>query len=594
MTETKEKSISLENLNYIGLDLENIPNFLTNYKEPDYNLSISPKQREIKLYRYINLKNIEILLTPINKSCSIAEKYSKAKSLGEYLKNENINLFLEILNKIDINEIKNIEEEQNLAKSRVPFRVELETSNLWDIYYSEVNKKYFMLVSLENGNYNSMCYLLKKQIEAFKSQKEELIYSPIANLPYTQEFLTENEISEIEKYIWLFAKECPRVYEVFDKENNLTLHITGNTSVYDKIQSNYKIELNSKEDAVNFYSFIKSLFILKAELPKYYDFDTQINEKGELTFEINNKLITYNNLSKFIKEEYKKHSEILQKLFEDKEKTDIELDKLKEEELEKDKEYLFKERQISTYLACRRSVLGKIKYFLNSKNGKFSKSKENKFRANKVKEQNDIEKSIANSIIEEKEEYSLDDLIKICIEVDRIKLKIQNAKLDIKALKEKIKIITAKIQNATLFIEKIEEHKKSIFEFWKFSNKDLPLGLNEGLEVETQTGEAEIKEENQDINIYFCDIDKLNLSEAKIFYLNPTDAINSVKEEKVSLSKIKMIAPLELQENEKTIELDISNYKVDLKKQKIFRINYENDKFDFKEKIVCVYEYEAK
>ena len=33
---------------------------------------------------------------------------------------------------------------------------------------------------------------------------------------------------------------------------------------------------------------------------------------------------------------------------------------------------------------------------------------------------------------------------------------------------------------------------------------------------------------------------------------------------------------------------------MDLKKQKIFRINGTEDNFYFKEKIVCVYEYEAK
>ena len=34
--------------------------------------------------------------------------------------------------------------------------------------------------------------------------------------------------------------------------------------------------------------------------------------------------------------------------------------------------------------------------------------------------------------------------------------------------------------------------------------------------------------------------------------------------------------------------------KMDLRKQKIFRINGTDDNFEFREKIVCVYEYEAK
>ena len=41
-----------------------------------------------------------------------------------------------------------------------------------------------------------------------------------------------------------------------------------------------------------------------------------------------------------------------------------------------------------------------------------------------------------------------------------------------------------KIKNATLFIEEIDSHKKSIFEFWKYSNKDEMATLPEGEEEE--------------------------------------------------------------------------------------------------------------
>ena len=163
-------------------------------------------------------------------------------------------------------------------------------------------------------------------------------------------------------------------------------------------------------------------------MPHYYDFDTQINEKGELIFELNNKVINYNSLSKFIKEEYKKISEELQQIFKEKEEVDIELNKLKEEELEKSKEYLLKEKQVSTFLQCRKSVFGKIKYFFKGKGGKLLKSKNKKSKVEEILEENEIQKSISNAIIEEKELYTLDDLIKMCIELDRIKLKVQTAK----------------------------------------------------------------------------------------------------------------------------------------------------------------------
>ena len=208
-------------------------------------------------------------------------------------------------------------------------------------------------------------------------------------------------------------------------------------------------------------------------MPHYYKFDTQIGEDGELVFEYNSKLITYEGLSKFIKDEYKKYAKTLQEIFDKKEKDDIKLEKLRAEEKEKNLEYLFREKQVATYLECRTSVFGRIRYFFKNKNGKFVKTKSKQDKKNKqIKEEIKIEKDITNKIIEEKEYYTIEDLIKICVELDRIQIKIKNIDSDVKALEDKIKSLDNKIKNATLYIEKIEEHKKSIFEFWKFANKD--------------------------------------------------------------------------------------------------------------------------
>lgn len=594
MPETKEKQTVIENLKYIGLDIENIPDFLMNYKDVEYKPSKVVEQKDIKVFKYINLKDIQVLVTPINKSANIVEKYTKAHPLCEYLKINDIldsDLFTGMLLRLDRKEIEKIEEEQNLFKSNVPFKVESETSDLWEIYYSELTGKYFMLVSTDEINFSSLFYLLKKQIEAFGNNKEELIFVPITYLNYTKRYLNEIEIADIEKYIWLFTKQWAKVYEVFDIDNELTIHIVGDTNVYDEIKSYYKIGLKSKIEAEKFYTFIKALFILKAELPHYYDFDTQINEKGELVFELNNKLINYNGLSKFIKEEYKKNSEKLQEAFDEKEEVDIELNKLKEEELEKNKEYLLKEKQVSTFLQCRKSVFGKIKYFFKGKGDKILKSKGRKSKVEEILEENEIQKSISNSIIEEKEVYTLDDLIKMCIELDRIKLKVQTAKTDIKTLKENVKVLIARIENATLFLNTIDEHRKSIFEFWKFSNRDLPLGLNGGLEVKE---EIEKIVEPKDMFVYICSTEKLDLTNVKEFYINPTEAINIVQQEKISLHKIKITLEEEILYNQTTVAIDMNLYKVDLKKQKIFRTNFEGDKFNFKEKIICAYEYEAR
>ena len=756
MPETNEKNLILENLKYIGLDLENIPDFLLNYKDVDYKPTRAYEQTEFKVYRYINLKDIQILLTPTNRLNSISEKYSKAMPISEYLNSkEEKNIpnhanFLKMFEKLNKKEIHRIEQEQNLASKKVPFKVKYDTNYLWEIYYSEFTGKYFMMVTTEDQNYNAFFYLLKKQIECFKSGEDEYIFVPINYLDYTKRYLKKSEISDLEKYIWLFTKDWPKIYEVFDKNNDMTLHIVGTAVVYDKMRSYFKTELLTKEDAVKFYTLVKALFILQTELPHHYKFETQISELGEIVFELNNKKIDYNNLPKFIKEEYKKNSAELQKIFEEKEKLDIKVEKLKEEELSLNKEYLFREKQVATYLECRKSVFGKIKYFFKAKNGKFTKTKQKSALVKKIQEQNEMEKSIANSIIEEKELYTIEDLIKVCIEFDRINIRIKDASLDIKALKEKIEIVNIKIKNATKFIETIEEHKKSIFEFWKFANKDIALGLNSGKEEQKEVKSKKIKRafdyeediedlgievdniqrnifsknetdslylattdvikdinkirnkeevENKDIenlkiamkeesrifsvdsfdifgnikndktkisilsnkrhresekdkytildisdnttledyeerlrketkiiekllektkaitdmDIYLSLNEKLNINNIEKFYINPSDAIIQEKTDKISLYKIKVKEGMNIVYNtniiyynnfnntlptgmnvENTVIFDMSKYKIDLKKQKIFRINGTEDNFNFKEKIVCVYEYEAK
>ena len=56
--------------------------------------------------------------------------------------------------------------------------------------------------------------------------------------------------------------------------------------------------------------------------------------------------------------------------------------------------------------------------------------------------------------------------------------------MDINALKLKTKNMAKKIENATRYIEEIDKHKKSIFEFWKYSNKDEMATLPEGEQEE--------------------------------------------------------------------------------------------------------------
>ena len=174
---------------------------------------------------------------------------------------------------------------------------------------------------------------------------------------------------------------------------------------------------------------------------------------------------------------------------------------------------------------------------------------------------------------------TIEDLIKVCIELDRINIRIKDANLDIKALKEKIEIVETKIKNATKFIETIEEHKKSIFEFWKFANKDVALGLNAGKEEIKEVKTKKIKrafdyeEDIEDLGIEADNIQRniFSKDETDSLYLATTDIIDDINK---------------VRNNEPLLEKGIENLKTIMKEEStIFSIdsfdifgNIKNDK----------------
>lgn len=66
---------------------------------------------------------------------------------------------------------------------------------------------------------------------------------------------------------------------------------------------------------------------------------------------------------------------------------------------------------------------------------------------------------------------------------------VKSLKTDEKALELKKINLERKIKNANIYLNEIELHKKSIFEFWKFTNKDELPSLNEGEEEENSNKE---------------------------------------------------------------------------------------------------------
>ena len=311
IAEDKEKL--KEKLEYIGLNLEKIPTFLKEFTPFSFRPLKSYDDISYKVYKYVDISNIEILLTPTDRLTNLNESYKLAMPIAKYLDSkteENIEYFttfLSMLNNTEIEQIKQVEEEQEKLKTQIPYEVKYANNYIWQIYYSDVSDKYFMLVPTNEYNNSALFYLIQKQIEAKKSRKKELIYVPISYQEYSGSFLVKSQIADLENYLWYFTKEWPEIFEVYNQKNKMQLKIVGKTKVYEKIQSDYVVTLNSKEEAIEWYKLIKALFILATGLPEDYTFKTIINDKGELELSyINNnseKIIKYSNLLEFIQTE---------------------------------------------------------------------------------------------------------------------------------------------------------------------------------------------------------------------------------------------------------------------------------------------------
>ena len=73
---TEEEKDEIKNkLKYIGLNLNNIPDFIKDYKELEFRPSRQLNDREYTVYQYVPVNQIQILLTPTNRLTDIKEKY---------------------------------------------------------------------------------------------------------------------------------------------------------------------------------------------------------------------------------------------------------------------------------------------------------------------------------------------------------------------------------------------------------------------------------------------------------------------------------------------------------------------------------------
>ena len=372
--------------------------------------------------------------------------------------------------------------------------------------------------------------------------------------------MKKSEFEDIENYLWLFTKDWPLIYEVYDKNGEMAIYIVGETEVYEKVRSKYRIKLDNLVEAKEFYKLLKAMFILQTELEQYFEFKTKITKGGALEFYNNDYKIEYENIAEWINEEYKVGIEKLELIKELLQENRKKLDNLKVIAGAQEIEYLAKEKQISTFLECKKTFFGKFKYYFKySKKSKKGNLKKDIVEDIKEEKETKIENQTHKKKKKvEKEKYTIEELIELYKEYEMNETELKNIIMDVNAIKLKNKNMAKKIENATSFIQEIDSHKRSIFEFWKYSNKDEVATLAEGEEEEVNIIKKVTKvfDYNEDIEKFGKTMDKvqrksLTKSETDSIYLTTTNILPI-------LNKIK---------NNKILPKDIENNLKDMKKE---------------------------
>ena len=510
-------------LDYLDLDLEDIPDDVTNFKPLNFSVSRLNNDKDHRIFRFVPIDQIDILITPSLRTDPLKDKYAKSLPLYKYIypaeEEEDIErytTFLKMLNSVTIPEIENIATTQKELEKKEPFKVKYNKDNMWQIYYSEAIGRYFMLVCSKEKTFGEFFYLLKSKIEFANSRKRiaPKIYVPINAMNYSEEYLNRNEIADLENYLWLFTKDWALTFEVYDKNNKLSIQIIGETYVYDNVKSCYKVKLTNREDAIKFYKLLKALFILQTEIKDHFNFTTKIDSNNSLELYMGEKRLTYDILTDFIKTEFQIVEEEISVQNKKIQELESELEDLKVAVKAKEDEYLIKQKEISTYLEYKKTFIGKVKYFFKSPKilKKIREEQINANEAEKEKVSKNVNPDTLGVQFKDKKYYTIEDLVIIYGIFERGERKYKNLNQDLKALNLKLENIISKVKNANLYIEEIDKHRKSIFDFWKFSNKDEKLSLEMGDEEEKEENKKVLKR----VFDYKTELDELGVKVDKI------------------------------------------------------------------------------
>ena len=594
-------------LEYIGLDLDNIPNGLKNI-EPIHFSDFS-NSNTYKVYEYVSVHDLEILITPLDRTADLRERYKLAKPLYSYIQGEDAKtrqIFNEVLESASVKEIQKLEELQEKLKD-IPYFVKYDKNYLWQIYYSKEDNKYFMIFPANEGETSVLFYIIKKKLE----KEDTKIFVPINKMDYKGILLNSMQINDIENYIWLFTNEWPNIYEVSGKY----LYVTGHTKINKLFNSYYRNVFDKKEEAEKFYMLLKAMFILTTETNYKYNFETYINEKGNLelkyvneNFELSNInekdneknhlelsdediIITTANLADFVDREVERQKIRKRNLEEEIKYNEKLLKDLKEYVKKQNDIYVMQEKQIVMFLDCKKSFFKKISYFFKAK----------KFVMPKLEDriEDNLKDNTSKKIeIELNGSYTLKELINAFNAANEVEIKARSIRGDIRALKLKKENYARKIENAKKYIEEIESHKKSIFEFWKFSNKDELPALSEGENTQNNDKNLNKSIDKDFLGVKADSIQRQKLSNDEInalylFYKIP-DAFNFINNDE----KLKdILEKLKNKTTKRSLDNLINEYttvkKINSKEHRenerneisIFKINEETSLDEFKDRI---------
>ena len=497
-------------LQYLNLDLENVPNEIVDYQPLNFNVSRLNNDKDHRIFRFVPIDKIDILISPCLRTDSLKDKYSNALPLFKYIfpakKEEDIErytMFLKMLETVTIPEIENVASIQKELEKKEPFKVVYPKDNMWQIYYSESTNRYFMIVCSKEKTFAEFFYLLKAKIDYLENGGKTVprVYVPINAMNYSEEYLNRTEIADLENYLWLFTKNWAMSFEVYNKTNSLSLQITGETVVYDNVKSSYKIKLTNREEALKFYKLLKALFILQTEIKNRFEFTTKIDSNNSLELYIGETRLTFEMLTDFVKEQFKVAEGEIKVQNEKIREIEEELANIKFAVKAKEDEYLIKQREISTYLEYKKTFIGKMKYFFKSNkiNKKIVSDTQSARRKRRSEEENELLASQAvntaplHTTMKDKKFYTIEDLVTVFALLEKGVKNYKNLNQDLKAQRLKLENIISKVKNANLYIEEIDKHKKSIFDFWKFSNKDEKLSLEMGDDTDRDDNKKSLK-----------------------------------------------------------------------------------------------------